>query len=204
MALVTILANYFYAPACQPSPALRGATGLSLVYTRAATVIHFLRMTTIVTPTEEPVALPESEPLGPLLKRAHKTANCLLRRILEPLGLTPVQATALTQLFSRDGLSLNELAERMQTDAPTLSGVVECLVTAGYAERRADLEDRRRLRLFATPKARQIQSTLEQAEARREAALIRGLEPNEVALLKALLLRVRDAVNSDETDRMGR
>jgi DNA-binding MarR family transcriptional regulator len=158
-------------------------------------------MTTIVTPNGA-VAPPETEPLGPLLKRAHKTANCLLRRILEPLGLTPVQATALTQLFSRDGLSLNELAERMQTDAPTLSGVVECLVTAGYAERRADLEDRRRLRLFATPKARLIQSTLEQAEARREAALTRGLEPAEVALLKTLLMRVRDAVKGDETDRI--
>jgi DNA-binding MarR family transcriptional regulator len=154
-------------------------------------------MTTIVTPNEETGAPPEAEPLGRLLKRAHKAANCLLRRILEPLGLTPVQATALTQLFSRDGLSLNELAERMQTDAPTLSGVVECLVTAGYTERRADPEDRRRLRLFATPKARQIQSTLEQAEARREATLTQALAPAEVAQLKSLLRRVRDAVASD-------
>jgi MarR family transcriptional regulator, organic hydroperoxide resistance regulator len=156
-------------------------------------------MTTIVTPNGA-VAPPETEPLGPLLKRAHKAANCLLRRILEPLGLTPVQATALTHLFSRDGLSLNELAERMQTDAPTLSGVVECLVTAGYTERRADPEDRRRLRLFATPKARKIESTVQQAEARREAALTRGLEPTEVALLKKLLLRVREAISSDEAE----
>ncbi len=150
-------------------------------------------MTTIVTPNEGMVLTMESEPLGPLLKRVHKSANHLLRRILEPLGLTPVQATALGHLLGQDGLSLNELAERMHTDAPTLSGVVDCLVTAGYAERRADSQDRRRLRLFATEKAWQIQSTLQQAEARRELALTRGLSTSEVSQLKALLQRVRDA-----------
>jgi MarR family transcriptional regulator, organic hydroperoxide resistance regulator len=153
-------------------------------------------MTTIVTPNGA-VAPPETEPLGPLLKRAHKAANCLLRRILEPLGLTPVQATALTHLFSRDGLSLNELAERMHTDAPTLSGVVDCLVSAGYTERRADSKDRRRLRLFATEMGWQIRNTLQQAEAQREAALTQGLSAAEVSQLKALLGRVREAAGGD-------
>src|SRR6266851_6126738 len=120
----------------------------------------------------------ETEPLESLLKRAYKASKLLLRRIVEPLGLTPVQADALSRLLVKDGLSLNELAERMQTDAPTLSGVVECLVTAGYAQRREDLQDRRRTRLFATEKARQIQTVLEQAEVRREALLTRGLSPD--------------------------
>ncbi len=146
----------------------------------------------IDTPIDSAGATGEAEPLGPLLKRAHKTANCLLRRILEPLGLTPVQAAALSRLLGRDGLSLNELAEGLHADAPTLSGVVDCLVTAGYAERREDPHDRRRLRLFATEWARGIQKTLDQAEARREALLTGGLAAAEVAQLKALLRRVRD------------
>jgi MarR family transcriptional regulator, organic hydroperoxide resistance regulator len=139
----------------------------------------------------------ETEPLGPLLKRAHKTSKLALRRIVEPLGLTPVQADALSRLLGKDGLSLNELAERMEADAPTLSGVVECLVCAGYAERREDTQDRRRTRLFATEKARQIQSTLEQAEAHREALLTRGLSPTEVAQLKALLRRLRQTAGGE-------
>jgi DNA-binding MarR family transcriptional regulator len=151
----------------------------------------------IVTSNGEAGALLETEPLGPLLKRAHKAANHLLRRILEPLGLTPVQATALTHLLARDGLALNELGERMHTDPPTLSGVVDCLVTAGYAERREDPQDRRRLRLFATHKAWQIKETLEQAEARREAALTQSLSPEEVSTLKVLLRRVRDAAREE-------
>jgi DNA-binding MarR family transcriptional regulator len=151
-------------------------------------------MTTIGTATEPAGASVEAEPLGALLKRAHKAANHLLRRILEPLGLTPVQAAALSRLLDQDGMSLNELAEQMHADPPTLSGVVDCLVSGGYAERREDPRDRRRCRLHATEIAWQIKETLDQAEARREAALTRDLSPGETAQLKALLARVRDAV----------
>lgn len=151
----------------------------------------------IVTPNGGAGAPLETEPLGPLLKRAHKAANHLLRRILEPLGLTPVQATALTHVLSRDGLSLNELGERMHTDPPTLSGVVDCLVSAGYAERREDPQDRRRLRLFATHKAWQIKETLDQGEARREAALTHSLSLEEVSRLKELLRRVQHAADEE-------
>jgi DNA-binding MarR family transcriptional regulator len=141
---------------------------------------------------------PEPEPLGPLLKRAYKASKLALRRIVEPLGLTPVQADALSRVLAKDGLSLNELAERMEADAPTLSGVVECLVCAGYAERREDAQDRRRTRLFATEKARQIQSALQQAESNREALLTRGLSPDEASLLKALLRRVGQSAGGEE------
>src|SRR5437870_9426378 len=150
-------------------------------------------MTMIATPNGEAEASPDSERLGPLLKRASKAAKLVLRRVVEPLGLTPVQADALSRVLSRDGLSLNELAERLHVDAPTLSGVVDCLVTAGYAERREDSQDRRRLRLFATDKARQIREALQAVEERREAALTAGLSPAEVAQLKALLGLVEKA-----------
>jgi len=150
-------------------------------------------MTTIVTPIGETGSSSDPEPLGPLLKRASKAAKLVLRRVVEPLGLTPVQADALSRVLARDGLSLNELAERLHVDPPTLSGVVECLVTAGYAERREDSQDRRRLRLFATAKARQIQEPLARAEARREAVLTSGLSAAETEQLKGLLRRVAEA-----------
>jgi DNA-binding MarR family transcriptional regulator len=147
----------------------------------------------IATPSGAADAPSEPEALAPLLRRASKAAKLVLRRVVEPLGLTPVQADALSRVLARDGLSLNELAERLHVDAPTLSGVVDCLVTAGFAERREDSHDRRRLRLFATEKARQIQEPLEQAEARREAALTSRLSSAEVDQLKALLRRVAEA-----------
>ena len=146
----------------------------------------------IGTPSEETgtPSAPE-EALGPLLARAHKASRHLLRRLLEPLGLTPAQAHALSRLLEQPDLSLNELAERMQSDAPTVSGVIECLVAAGHVERREDSKDRRRVRLAVTEKGRQIGASLREAEAQREAQLAAGLDLAEVAHLKALLRRIR-------------
>jgi DNA-binding MarR family transcriptional regulator len=155
-------------------------------------------MTTIVTLSDEGAGSSGEVPvpLGPLLARAHKAARHLLRRLLEPLGLTPVQAAALARLIEQEDLSLNELAERLQSDAPTVSGVVECLVGAGYVERREDPRDRRRLRLVATEKGRQIGTALREAEEQREAVLTAGLSPTEVAQFKAWLKRVQEAVGA--------
>jgi DNA-binding MarR family transcriptional regulator len=111
--------------------------------------------------------------------------------LIEPLGLTPSQAHALARLLEQADLSLNELAERMQSDAPTVSGVIECLVAAGHVERREDPKDRRRVRLAVTEKGRQIGDSLREAEAQREAQLAVGLTTAEVAQLKTLLRRIR-------------
>jgi DNA-binding MarR family transcriptional regulator len=128
--------------------------------------------------------------LGPLLKRASRTAVKILRAQLEPLGLTPVQFAALRELYGRDGLSLGEIARGLNTDAPTMSGVVDALVNAGYVERREDPQDRRRLRLFLTERARSIEGELAQIEERRERALVRVFTPAEVGVLKELLGRL--------------
>ena len=88
--------------------------------------------------------------------------------------------------------------EVQHADPPTLSGVVDCLVSAGYAERREDPRDRRRCRLHATEFAWQIKSRLDQAEAQRESALTAGLSRSEVAQLKALLRRLGTTVMSDQ------
>jgi DNA-binding MarR family transcriptional regulator len=106
-----------------------------------------------------------------------------------------VQAAALEHLLGQESLSLNELAERMRSDAPTLCGVVECLVGAGYVERREDPRDRRRVRLAATEKAREAAPALQDAEARREAALTAGLSRAEVAQLKTLLWRLQQTID---------
>jgi DNA-binding MarR family transcriptional regulator len=139
------------------------------------------------------------ERLGPLLARAHKASRHLLRRLLEPLRVTPAQAGALSRLIEQGDLSVGELAERMQSDAPTVSGVVECLVAAGHVERREDPRDRRRVRLAVTESGRQIGVALEAAEAQRDAMLTAGLAPGDVAQLKDLLRRVRDAADGPAT-----
>src|SRR5207302_3096375 len=122
--------------------------------------------------------------LGPLLKRAFRAASKVLRHQLEPLDLTPVQFAALRELYQSDGLSLGEVARRLKADPPTMSGVVDGLVNAGYVARREDPGDRRKLRLYLTEHARGIEPQLARAEEHRERALVHSLTPAEVQTLK--------------------
>jgi DNA-binding MarR family transcriptional regulator len=155
-------------------------------------------MTNIATPIV--AILPDDEArapsLGRLLKRAYRAWSKVLRGQLEPLALTPVQVAALRELYCCDGLSLGGIARRLKADPPTMSGVVDGLVNAGFVERREDPDDRRKLRLYLTDQARAIEGELQDAAEQCERALIAGFTPAEVELLKALLGRLCEAAES--------
>jgi DNA-binding MarR family transcriptional regulator len=159
-------------------------------------------MTNIATPI---VSTPPNEAvqkpfLGRLLKRAFRAWNKVLRRQLEPLALTPEQFAALRELYGCDGLSLGGVARRLKADPPTMSGVVDGLVHAGYVERREDPEDRRKLRLYLTDRARTIEEELAQVHAQCERDLACALSPSEVGTLKALLGRLCEAAENQDRD----
>lgn len=84
----------------------------------------------------------------------HSAAIHLLRRLRvrdHESGVGPAQLSALSVLVFGGPKSLGELAEAEQVRAPTMSRIVAGLQRAGLVRRHAT-EDRRRIRLEATPK----------------------------------------------------
>ncbi len=87
-----------------------------------------------------------------------------LRRETDALGVTSHQATLLALVDAQPGLSLRELAGADGISAPSLSGHVDRLETAGLVRRVRSKDDRRRVGLELTPDGRAV---LERARARR-------------------------------------
>jgi DNA-binding MarR family transcriptional regulator len=73
-----------------------------------------------------------------------------LRRETESLGITSRQATLLSLIHEHPGLSLRELAALERISAPSLSGHVDRLESAGLIERVRSAGDRRRVGLELT------------------------------------------------------
>jgi DNA-binding MarR family transcriptional regulator len=73
-----------------------------------------------------------------------------LRRETESLGITSRQATLLSLIRERPGLSLRELAALERISAPSLSGHVDRLEDAGLIQRVRSGGDRRRVGLDLT------------------------------------------------------
>lgn len=93
-----------------------------------------------------------------LAGRLHSAAIHLLRRLRvrdKESGIGPAQLSALSVLVFGGPRSLGELADAEQVRPPTMSRIVAGLEKEGLV-RRESMEDRRRLRLQATPKGTKV------------------------------------------------
>src|SRR5579871_614868 len=111
-----------------------------------------------------------------LAQRLHRVCVRLLRRARRDdaaMGLPPGQASALSVLVFGGACTLTELARIEQVRAPTMTRMIDALERRGYVRRDADAEDRRRLRLSATPAGVRL---LERGRDRRVAVLGAALD----------------------------
>ena len=111
-----------------------------------------------------------AEELRPILLRLARN----LRKETEGLGVTSHQVTLLSLVRSRPGLSLRELAVEEGISAPSMSGHVDRLETAGLLRRLRSSGDRRRVGLELTPAGSAL---LKRVRARRTTWLATRLDP---------------------------
>ena len=99
--------------------------------------------------------------------RLHAAAIHLLRRLRvqdAATGIGPARLSALSVLVFGGPMSLKDLAAAEQVQPPTMSRIVHGLERAALVHREVVREDRRKIRLRATPKGIRI---LQQGRRRR-------------------------------------
>jgi MarR family transcriptional regulator, organic hydroperoxide resistance regulator len=113
-----------------------------------------------------------------------------LEQALEAHGLSIAQFDILATLGFEQGITQQELAERLLVTKGNICGMIDRMEAGGSVERRPDPEDRRVNRLFLT---RRGKSLLAQAAPRQQALakeILSALEPAELQTLYALLDRL--------------
>lgn len=133
--------------------------------------------------------------------RALNSAAIHLLRGMRPVdrqsGLTPARLSALSVLVFSGPQSLGRLAAVEQVSGPTMTRVVDGLVSLGLAERRPHPDGARLTRISATPEGT---SVMEAAAARRIEAIVSALQAlpaddrRRIAAATPALVRVADAV----------
>lgn len=122
--------------------------------------------------------------------KAHRNnANALLQ---ERLDLYVGQDMFLNFLAQHDGASQSELAQSLCVEAPTITRMVQRMGQAGLVERTTDREDARITRLHVTAKGREVLEQMEEVWQEIEARTMADFNTEECAMLRRLLLRVRD------------
>ncbi|MFG1287006.1 MarR family winged helix-turn-helix transcriptional regulator [Xanthobacter versatilis] len=146
------------------------------------------------TPIAAPRPAPSEPPLGFVLVDAARLYRARIDRAFEGagLGLTAGEARTLAYVDFHPGLRQSALAEKMNVEPMTLVGFLDRLEAAGLVTRETDPKDRRAKIVALTPEATPYLAGVLSAAATARGEATCGFTDAEQALLRDLLLRLRD------------
>lgn len=128
--------------------------------------------------------------LGYLCRIAFRNFSRALEKRTLPHGVTSGQWRFLRVLWREDGITQRELSRRVGMREPTTVTALKSLEKSGFVRRRQSEEDRRKIHVFLTPKARELEGTLAPHIAWVNEVATQGMSPAEVDTLCELLRRV--------------
>jgi DNA-binding MarR family transcriptional regulator len=97
---------------------------------------------------------------GYLVRDAHRAFQRLLETRIAPFGVTRGQWYFLRVLWDKDGLSQRELSERVGMMAPPTVVALRGMEEAGLVRRVRSLDDRRRVQVWLTAKAKRLRAKM--------------------------------------------
>lgn len=136
--------------------------------------------------------------IGFLLARICKAHYSRARVLLDEIGLYRGQQFVLCVLWSEEGLTHSDLADRLGVSPATVTKALKRMERAGFLERRADPADQRVSRVYLTEAGREIRESVEQIWAELEQDTLRGFSDEERENLEGLLRRIGENLEGDE------
>jgi DNA-binding MarR family transcriptional regulator len=131
-----------------------------------------------------------------LIKEVERSVRLAIDDIVEPMGLTTVQFTALSVLALHPGTSSAQLARRSFVSAQAANEIVAALERRGMIERHAPPHGGRALWIDLTADGRRALSRCQAKVDTLEARLFADVTPREAAKFRKMLLACRDAART--------
>jgi DNA-binding MarR family transcriptional regulator len=129
----------------------------------------------------------------------HRVAQLVQQRIdaeLQDSRLTRLSWLATAHMAEDPGLTIGDLAVRLQLGSATTGQLVDRLVRDGWAQRTPSAADRRALVVHPTEKAEQVLKELEPRQRPLHDDILRDLTADERTILLDLLERIRKRLSS--------
>ena len=128
--------------------------------------------------------------LGRYISHLHMGINQYLHKELEPYGIGAGQFHFLICLYKRDGISQEELTERLTVDKATTTRAIGKLEKEGYVIREKDPSDRRKYRVWLTPKAIDLRPKVKRILKQWTSGILVGFDSDEREILFDFLERM--------------
>lgn len=136
----------------------------------------------------------EANTVGFLIARAFFEHRKLAGQLLEDSGIHSGQPPLLFALMNRDGLTNNELSQKLEVSPATITNMVKRMESAGFVTRQRDPADDRVIRVYLTGKGQEVWGEIEKTMQIIEGIAFKDFSAEEKSLLRQLLLRVLENV----------
>jgi DNA-binding MarR family transcriptional regulator len=130
---------------------------------------------------------PITEYLAYLLAQADRQVNRQLDARLKASGVPVEQWRILKVLSDKNGSSMGELADAVLMNHPTLTKIMDRMVSNALVYRRPDADDGRRVLIYLSDHGRDLVIQLDLMAIRHQAEIVRSYGNEEAAQLKHLL-----------------
>jgi DNA-binding MarR family transcriptional regulator len=138
------------------------------------------------------------------LLRLHARFGAAIGERFKSIGLSVPQCDVLTTLTEREGVSQQELAERLYVTKGNISGLIDRLQAAGLVERRSTEGDRRSHAIYLTDEGRRLAHLGVELQRAFVAETIGRLAPEQIETFEALIVGVRDFARAATAARRAR
>jgi DNA-binding MarR family transcriptional regulator len=121
------------------------------------------------------------------------------RKLVEKLGISSVQMSALFIIKANDGCLMSYLAGAMRMNRSAVTTLAQRLEKAGLVQRMADIEDGRATRLFITGEGKRLVKKGGPEVQKANAELLAGLSAEEARLIETFLLSIIERGSSGKS-----
>ncbi|MDW8799790.1 MarR family transcriptional regulator [Clostridium sp. A1-XYC3] len=111
---------------------------------------------------------------------------------LEKYGFTVSQLSVLSRLWRQDGLTQKEIAKKLKIKPPSLTGLIDTLVTKGWVVRREDKVDARINRIYLTEEGQELKLKSLEVVDEMEKLICEGFSPEEKLLMLSWLKKLNN------------
>jgi MarR family transcriptional regulator, organic hydroperoxide resistance regulator len=135
---------------------------------------------------------------GYLVRDAHRAFQRLLERRIAPFGVTRGQWYFLRVLWITDGLSQRELSARVGMMEPTTVIALRSMEKSGLIRRVRGDDDRRKVLVFLTTKAKRLRGELLSVARTITAEAEEGIAPRDLAAFRRIVARMTENLDRVE------
>ena len=108
--------------------------------------------------------------------------------------ITQTQFVVLVAVYSKKRSTMNALAQSMHVSMPTISGIIDRLVKAGYLKRQESPADRRQVIVELTKKGQLLIEQFQSVISQRWQEVLKSLDSNELESFYGVLTKLKEGL----------